>query len=148
MIKYRLVCDDGHEWEGWFQNSTAYDSQVARGQVSCPVCARTKVSKAVMAPSVVHERSSAAKQAPDGPGAASSKCETQEMLDFARKLRAEVRANAEYVGPRFADEARKIHLDESPARGIYGEATLDDAKSLAEDGIPFLPLPRLPDDLT
>jgi len=148
MIKYRLVCDDGHEWEGWFQNSAAYDAQVARGQVSCPFCATTKVAKAIMAPSVVHARSNAAKQAPDVPGTASPNNQTNEMLDLARKLREEVRANAEYVGPRFADEARKIHLEESPARGIYGEATLDDAKSLAEDGIPFLPLPRLPDDLS
>lgn len=129
MIKYQLVCASGHEFEGWFQSSTAYDDQVANGHVVCPVCGSLDVSKAVMAPNIA-SRSIAQRQA----------------VASMRKLRAEVESSAEYVGPRFAEEARKIHLEESEPRGIYGEATVADAKDLIEDGVPVMPLPRLPED--
>lgn len=141
MIKYRLVCNEGHEFEGWFQNSAAYDAQAARGQVSCPHCGTASVEKAIMAPSVATRSADVSKPA------VPEHFPAEQLHRLMRKIRDEVRAGAEYVGPRFAEEARKIHMEESPARGIYGEASLDEAKSLAEDGIPFMPLPHLPDEL-
>ena len=135
MIKYRLACPAGHEFEGWFQSSDAYDKQAARGQVLCPVCGSAEVSKAVMAPSL-------ATRSAKSRGARSR----AQALDLMRKLRADVEQRAEYVGPRFAEEARKIHEDGTVPRGIYGEATPQDARALIEDGVPVLPLPRLPED--
>jgi hypothetical protein len=145
MIKYRLRCKKGHEFEGWFSDSKAYDKQAKRGLVSCPDCGSTKVEKALMAPSLAKRRREAG--APQ-PSEADTKrlSAQQEMLDLMRKLRRHVEANAENVGERFAEEARKIHHEEAPARGIYGEASLDQAKELAEEGIDILPLPRLPED--
>lgn len=134
MIKYQLICTSGHEFEGWFQSSTAYDDQAANGQVVCPVCGSLEVSKAVMAPNIAARRS-AQQQAAHAQAVASM-----------RKLRAEVESRSEYVGSRFAEEARKIHLDEKQPRGIYGEATVADAKDLIDEGIPVMPLPRLPED--
>lgn len=143
MIKYRLACSAGHEFEGWFQSGAAYDTQAKRGQVTCPHCGSPHVAKAIMAPSVsVGTRQSREEFARPAP-----KLSSEELQGLMRRLRHEIEAKAEYVGPRFAEEARKIHEEESPARGIYGEATSDEAASLAEDGIPFLPIPRLPEDL-
>jgi hypothetical protein len=145
MIKYRLACSAGHEFEGWFQSSDAYDVQAAKGHVTCPHCGSPHVAKAIMAPSV----SMTAKHAGSEqvwPGA--NKLSSQELQVLMRRLRREIEAKADYVGPRFAEEARKMHEEEeSSDRGIYGEATLDEATSLAEDGIAFLPIPRLPEDL-
>ncbi len=135
MIKYRLVCGSGHEFEGWFRNSAAYDAQAARGHIACPQCADANVAKAVMAPRV-------ASPAPPEPARAQ-----EEMHALMLRVRAEVEANAEYVGPRFAEEARRIHTEEDPPRRIYGEASFDDVRALAEEGIPCMPLPRLPKDL-
>lgn len=141
MIKYSLVCRDGHEFEAWFQSSAAYEAQVALEQVMCPRCASHDVDKAVMAPAVARR----AEPAPQ-PGEPRPALSPQEMLSALRKLRQEVHAKAEYVGGRFAEEARRIYFDEGPARGIYGEATSEEARELASDGIPFFPLPRLPED--
>jgi hypothetical protein len=135
MIKYRLVCGSAHEFEGWFRNSAAYDAQAARGHIACPQCADTNVAKAVMAPSV------AAPAAPEPAGA------QDDMQALMLRVRAEIEANAEYVGPRFAEEARRIHDEEGNPRRIYGEASLEEVRALAEDGIPCMPLPRLPKDL-
>lgn len=147
MIKYRLVCDEGHLWEGWFQNSDAYDLQVERKQVCCPECGTLEVTKAIMAPSIVPSRSSDAAHRRVPQDFDQHSPSAQDMREALRRLRDEVRASADYVGPRFAEEARRIHDSKSPQRGIYGEASLEEAKSLAEDGIGFLPLPRLPEDL-
>jgi len=141
MIKYSLVCRDGHEFEAWFHGAAAYEAQVALDQVTCPVCASTDVDKAVMAPAVARRAETPAPRPESG-----GKPVPPELRNAMRRLRDEVRAKAEYVGGRFAEEARRIHFDESPERGIYGEATTEEVKGLAEDGIPFLPLPRLPDD--
>lgn len=143
MIKYRLACSAGHEFEGWFQSSDAYDVQAAQGHVTCPHCGSPHVAKAIMAPSV----SMAAKHAGSEPVPPGGKLSSQELQGLMRRLRREIEAKADYVGPRFAEEARKMHEEEGSDRGIYGEATLDEAASLAEDGIPFLPVPRLPEDL-
>lgn len=133
MIKYQLHCSAGHQFEGWFGNSAAYDRQAAGRQVACPVCADTRIEKAMMAPSVAKRRDD-----DGGPRAG--------LAEFVRKLRAEVAAHADYVGPNFAEEARRIHYEETEARRIYGEATREDVVALVEEGVPVLPLPRLPED--
>jgi hypothetical protein len=158
MILYRLKCRKGHEFEAWFASSAAFDTQEKRGLLSCPNCGTSKVSKALMAPSITkrRRRKSAAIPAADPPAPDTTKepakPETQrvaahrELAAAMRKLRAEVEAKSEYVGPRFSEEARKIHYEEAPARGIHGEATAEEAKALREEGIEFFPLPILPED--
>lgn len=140
MIKFSLVCRDGHEFEAWFQSGAAYEAQTARAQVACPHCGSHEVDKAIMAPAIAKRSGSesADQQRPSVPA--------DELHSFLRKIREEVYAKAEYVGGRFAEEARKIHFEESAPRGIYGEASPDEVKELAEDGVPFLPLPPLPED--
>jgi hypothetical protein len=165
MIRYRLKCEKRHEFEAWFSNAAAYDRQARRGQVNCPRCGSTKVEKTVMAPSIVKgvKRKRAAKApekapaaepvAPPPPQAAQSgqadlhRLAAHGALSAAmRKLRTEIESKSEYVGPRFPEEARKIHYEETPARGIYGEATREEAQALSEEGIEFFPLPSLPED--
>lgn len=165
MIRYQLRCDSDHNFEIWFKNAAAYDEQLAAGELACPLCGSDKVVKAIMAPNVsprtkakgamtgnASEASSpppAGTPAPGGAKAmpvAESFAMHRELTEAMRKIRREVEANAEYVGPRFADEARKIHEEESEPRGIYGEATADEVRELVEDGIDFVPLPRLPED--
>lgn len=141
MIKFSLVCGEGHEFEGWFQSGAAFDDQSARNQIECPHCASHSVDKAIMAPAV------AKRSAVEPASRYASKVAPEEIHRMMRKVRDEVHAKAEYVGGRFAEEARKIHFDESPSRGIYGEASTEEVKGLAEDGIPFLPIPRLPEDM-
>ncbi len=140
MIKFSLVCNDGHEFEAWFQSGTAFEAQTARAQVTCPRCGSHGVDKAIKAPAV-------AKRTEGDPGLEQPSIPPHELQRHLRRFRDEVHANAQYVGGRFAEEARKIHFDESEPRGIYGEASADEVKELAEDGVPFLPVPRLPEDL-
>lgn len=149
MIRYRLKCERRHEFEGWFANSAAFDRQAKRGQVSCPRCGTHKVEKALMTPGIAkggakRKRSGKKPEAP--PQEMHRLAAHGELADAMRKLRAEVEAKSEYVGPRFPEEARKIHYEETPARGIYGEATRDEAQALSDEGIEFFPLPILPDD--
>jgi hypothetical protein len=155
MILYRLKCKKGHEFEAWFAGSAAFDKQQKRGLLSCPRCGTGNVSKALMAPSVVKRskrKAAVRKPAEVPPPPEASKPETQrvaahhELAAAMRKLRAEIESKSEYVGPRFSEEARKIHYEEAPARGIHGEATADEAKALKEEGIEFYPLPILPED--
>lgn len=137
MIKYQLQCEKDHDFVGWFQSSDAFDKQVKRKLVDCPTCGSTKVRKALMAPSV----STTKKQT-----AAKTETAKAEIMKAMREVRRKVEDNAEYVGPRFAEEARRIHYKETDEKGIYGEASLDEAKELAEEGIDFMPLPVLPED--
>ncbi|KAB2911657.1 MAG: DUF1178 family protein [Hyphomicrobiaceae bacterium] len=152
MIRYRLVCKKGHEFEGWFASSAAYDKQAKRGQLSCPTCGITKITKALMAPNVAKRTRAKGEKAAEAPKPEASKPEVQrvaahrELAAAMRKIRAEIEAKSEYVGPRFPEEARKIHHEEAPARGIHGEATAEEAKALTEEGIEFFPLPILPED--
>lgn len=161
MIKYRLTCQKAHEFEGWFGSSKAFDQQVKKKLVTCPVCGSFKVEKALMAPSVVtsenktRRKRQAAKEAGAAPAEATETAsprvmaspEQREMLREMRKLRDAILAKSEYVGPRFADEARRIHNEEKDQpRGIYGEASPTEVKSLVEDGIEVYPVPVLPDD--
>lgn len=151
MIRYRLQCNDGHEFEGWFRASADYDRQIKRREVSCPECGSAKVSKALMAPQIATSRKRANEPAPGQaaeptPEQARQAAMRQQFVALMREVRREVEKNADYVGDRFADEARKIHHKEAEPRGIYGEATLDEAKQLNDEGIDVLPLPRLPED--
>jgi len=145
MIRYTLRCRKGHQFEAWFASSAAYDTQADTGKVTCAVCGTKKVEKALMAPSVAkgEKKAVAVAQTPTDEKAAVIQ---REMMALMRKLRREVEKNAENVGTKFAEEARKIHYEEAPARGIYGEAILEDARALKEEGIDFYPLPALPED--
>ena len=129
MIRYRLKCANTHEFDGWFAGADAFDAQKARGLVTCAVCGATEVEKAVMAPAV-----SAREDAPlSRPRSAAEAA--------LHALRAKIETESDYVGREFADEARRIHLGEGEARGIWGEADPKEAASLREDGIPITPLP-------
>ena len=163
MIRYRLICPKSHEFEGWFASSDAFDVQVKKKQVECPACGATKVAKALMAPSVVTSEQKAesrkrrkavlaeaevatvASPPPPVPQLAPSPGQ-RAALKQLRELRDRVLAKSDYVGPRFADEARRMHEGGAADRGIHGEANLDEVKALVEDGIEVYPVPVLPDD--
>lgn len=134
MIQYRLKCDNGHQFESWFQSANAYDALVKSGHVTCVDCGSKQVEKAIMAPRVTDSRSKSE----------AGKTARSEWEKALAKLRADVEKNADYVGTKFADEARAMHLGTRPERAIYGEANLQDAKALIDDGIPVAPLPFLP----
>lgn len=154
MIRYALICDHAHEFESWFASSASFEEQAKRGFVTCPVCNSAKVERAVMAPNVARtdlgpkapgptvEASAPAAAAP-APVALMSEKE-KAFREMVAALHQHVSENAEHVGQRFADEALKIHHGEAEERAIYGEATPDDARMLHEEGVEFLPLPRLP----
>lgn len=152
MIHYALACDAGHEFESWFPSSASYDAQAAAGLVTCPACGSAKVGKRLMAPAVARsDRGPAAlpvvapqPEAPP-PLALASEPERQ-VRTMLRALREHVRRTSEHVGPRFADEARRMHYGESETRAIHGQASLDDARALLDEGIAVHPLPTLPDD--
>jgi hypothetical protein len=135
MIRYALSCAEGHDFEAWFGSSEAFDRQAEARSIACPVCGSAGITKAPMAPHV-------ARRAPE----ASAQPEPRKSYAMLRKLRAELTANSDYVGPKFPEEARKIHYDEAEARNIHGEATGEEARDLAAEGIPVFPLPRLPED--
>ncbi|MGB3503695.1 MAG: DUF1178 family protein [Mesorhizobium sp.] len=139
MIRFSLHCDKAHEFEGWFRDNADFDAQSKRGLVECPVCASKKVGKSLMAPAVSTGRKKEKM-------ALAANAEQKRMMAEIRAMTEKMKENADYVGDKFAEEARKIHFGESEARGIYGEATFDEAKGLAEDGVEFLPIPNLPDD--
>ena len=145
MIRYDLICDQGHGFDGWFRDSSAYDAQAESGLVSCTVCGSVKVEKQLMAPGIP-AKSNRKPDMPQKMVAGPVDPRMQMMMQLMREVRKSVEENAEYVGDRFADEARKIHYAEAEKRGIYGEATADEAKSLIEEGIEVHPLPRLPED--
>ncbi len=164
MIRYALACDNGHTFESWFQNSAAYDKQVKRGLIGCPACGSTKVEKALMTPGLSGTRKRGTRApapshdvpapAPETPAAVSEAPAPVAMMspperEFRKKLkelREHLTKNADYVGPKFPEEARKMHYGEIEHRSIYGEASPQDAKDLHEEGIEFHPLPVLPDE--
>jgi hypothetical protein len=162
MIRYTLICDNAHEFESWFASSSSFDEQAKRGFVTCPVCDSAKVERAVMAPAVARTDRGprSAEPAPEAaaPPSAPAPCLApavqpaalmgEKEMAFRAMLTAlheHVAANAEPVGKRFAEEALKIHHGESESRAIYGEASAEDAQMLHEEGVEFLPLPRLPE---
>jgi hypothetical protein len=139
LIRFSLICDHDHEFEAWFRSNDDFDTQKKRGFVDCPTCGSTKVQKALMAPAVSTGRKR------EKIALAMNEMQKKAMAEM-KALSEKIRENADYVGDKFAEEARKIHFGESEARGIYGEATLDEAKSLAEDGVGFMPIPVFPED--
>lgn len=130
MIVYSLFCENGHGFEGWFASSGAYDEQAAGGKLCCPVCETRKVGKAMMAPAVSGTKRTMLKTD-----------DIKKMRQFMAGMRKYVKDNAEYVGKEFPDEARKIHYGEAEHREIYGEASLDEAAELVEEGIDIAALP-------
>ena len=131
MIVYSLRCKNGHEFEGWFRDIASYDAQSGNGSLCCPSCNSHRVEKAIMAPAVAANRHASK------PAQSDSKSTRQ----FMTGLRKYVQENAEYVGPQFAEEARKIHYGETFDRHIYGETTAEEAQALEEEGVDVAPLP-------
>ncbi len=137
MIRYNLKCARAHEFEAWFRSSAAYDKQRRARQVGCAVCGSTEVEKAVMAPALM-----AAPAASPGPGPRPGLTTPASPAEAAlTAMRRKVEATSDYVGREFAAEARRIHDGEGDKRAIWGEASLDDARALKDDGIPVAPIP-------
>jgi hypothetical protein len=170
MIHYDLQCGDAHRFDGWFKDSVSFDMQAESGLLECPTCGDRKVTRALMAPAVPKRRrrqpltvTQTGETVPDtaAPGAETPGTEVRvpdaaapapsaagRLPDHVRamlqRLRAEVEKNCDYVGPDFAAEARRIHRGESDARGIYGEASKEQAEALLDDGIEVMPIPWVP----
>ena len=155
MIHYQLCCAEDHAFDGWFKDSAAFDMQAKRGLVACPQCASTAVRRALMAPSIARPRPAPGKDAAPAPSVPQTVPQPPPKLPLAgampdqlraalQRVRAEVEAKCEHVGPRFAEEARAIHRGETEARGIYGNATPEQAEALAEEGIEVAAIPWLP----
>jgi hypothetical protein len=135
MIVFELKCGAEHTFEAWFQDSKAYERQSKRKQIACPVCGDCEVDKALMAPSVARSRESRA---------ADERAMARAALQQLAALRKHVEQHCDYVGPNFAEEARKIHYGEVEKRDIYGEATANEAEALAEEGVEFARVPWAP----
>ncbi len=136
MIRYALACEHAHEFEGWFGSSSDYDDQLAKGQLECPVCASRSVRKQIMAPAVAGTKKR-------GEVVAGQPMRAM-MMEALGRARAHVEENFDYMGDKFADEARAIHEGRSEERGIYGEATPKEVRALVEDGVQVAPLPGAP----
>ena len=155
MIRYNLRCERGHGFESWFQSSAAYETQEKRKLVNCPSCGSSKVERAIMAPQIVSKkgRDSAEPAAPAATTDVTAPTSTPLLMAQERELRAKLKElrdhivkNADNVGERFPNEARKMHYGDIEHRPIYGEASPDEAKALIEEGVEVMPLPTLPDD--
>lgn len=140
MIRYALLCAQEHEFDGWFPSSAGFEAQAASGEVSCPVCGSAEVRKALMAPGLGRGTKKGAKsnEIPVSPEPA------QKLNMMMLALRKHVEENCDYVGDKFAEEARRIHYGEADQREIYGEATLDEARDLIDEGVEVAPLPIVP----
>jgi hypothetical protein len=154
MIRYSLQCERGHAFESWFQSSSAYESQEKRKLVTCPACGSAKVERAIMAPRIVSKKGrDIAAPAPAPSTEVTAPSSTPLLMAQERELRAKLKElrdhivkNADNVGERFPNEARKMHYGDIEHRPIYGEASPDEARSLIEEGVEVSPLPVLPDD--
>jgi hypothetical protein len=154
MIRYALACDAAHDFESWFPSGEAYEAQVARGLVACPACGSTRVEKRIMAPAVARtDKARAPVPAVPTPAAPAEPQPVAVLGERERELRAMLRAlrehvtrTADYVGDRFAEEARAIHYGDEEERSIYGEASAEEVRALLDEGVEIAPLPVLPDD--
>lgn len=135
MIRYALRCKLGHDFDGWFRSADGFDSLCAAGQVRCSVCGSAQIAKAPMAPAI---------PARDEPAARALDAPASPAEQALAELRRRVEANSDYVGDAFAAQARAMHEGEMPHRAIHGEARVEDARRLIEDGVPVAPLPFLP----
>ena len=161
MIHYQLRCDQNHEFDGWFNGSAGFEKQAALGLIECPTCGGTKVERALMTPAV-SKRDSARDVPVTKSGAQTGAGEPEimppapppepprngvmpaQLVALLQRMRAEVEKNCDYVGPSFAEEARKIHRGEAEERGIYGETTPEEAETLADEGIEVRSIPWVP----
>ena len=132
MILFALRCSAGHEFEAWFRDGDGFTAQQEAGEISCPQCGETQVEKALMAPNIGRSRDKAPALSP------------AQMRAALVELRRQVETNCDYVGERFAEEARRIHYREVDPHGIYGEATSEESRELAEEGISFGRIPWIP----
>jgi hypothetical protein len=156
MIRYSLRCERGHGFESWFQSSAAYEQQEKRGLVNCPSCGSAKVERAIMAPQIVSKKGrdiAAPARAPAPVAEAATPASTPLLMAQERELRAKLKElrdhivkNADNVGERFPNEARKMHYGDIEHRPIYGEASPDEARALIDEGVEVSPLPVLPED--
>lgn len=156
MIRYTLRCDQSHSFESWFQSSSAYDSQVKRKLVACPVCGSTRVEKAIMAPRIVSKKGrdkapvraevSAPAETPAAEPTSLMMAQERELRAKIKELRDHVVRNADNVGERFPNEARAMHYGDKEHRPIYGEASPEEARALIDEGVEVSPLPTLPED--
>jgi hypothetical protein len=158
MIRYNLRCEKGHSFESWFQSSSAYESQEKRRLVSCPACGSVKVERAIMAPQIVSKKGRdkapasvetadvAATQTPSQESTPLLMAQELELRAKIKELRDHIVKNADNVGERFPNEARKMHYGDIEHRPIYGEASPEEARSLIDEGVEVSPLPVLPDD--
>jgi hypothetical protein len=160
MIRYSLRCERDHSFESWFQSSSAYETQVRRKLVTCPVCGSATIEKAIMAPQIVSKRgrdvappAPASEPAAAQPAEVATPASTPLLMAQERELRAKIKElrdhivkNADNVGERFPSEARKMHYGDVEHRPIYGEASPDEARALIEEGVEVSPLPVLPED--
>lgn len=160
MILFDLKCSQDHRFEGWFRNGAAYEAQAAAHAITCPICGDAQVGKAPMAPAIAKGGRSRDRDAalPAAPAAGTSSADPvptppvpdavreaqAEILRHLRDLRAQVEKNADYVGERFVEEARKIHYGEVESRAIYGEASPEQAEALRDEGVPVATIPWLP----
>lgn len=161
MIKYALICTNGHEFESWFPSGKDYDQQSEKGLVTCPACHSPRVNKAIMAPHIVRTDNRTRQSEPEtmpavvAPAVIPEPAKPVALLDeqasalraAVRELRTKLIENSVDVGDKFPEEARKIHEGELPARSIRGQASLGEAKALLEEGIPLVPIPDLPEEL-
>lgn len=148
MIHYQLRCGQGHEFDGWYKDSAAFETLARARLLECPHCGDQGVVRALMAPAVATDRRpeppapapAPVASPPQPPGAVGGKMPDQ-VRAMLQRLRSEVERNCDYVGPRFAEEALRIHRGEADARGIYGETSPEQAEELAEEGVKFSRVP-------
>jgi hypothetical protein len=157
MIHYNLRCEKGHAFESWFQSSSAYEAQEKRKLVNCPVCGSAKVERGIMAPQIVSKRGRESAEAAPAPATATEvaapaastpllMAQERELRAKLKELREHIVKNADNVGERFPNEARKMHYGDIEHRPIYGEASPEEARALIDEGVEVTPLPVLPDD--
>ncbi|MBU2583511.1 MAG: DUF1178 family protein [Alphaproteobacteria bacterium] len=163
MIKYALRCSNEHEFEVWFKSISAFDDQQRDGRLRCPVCDDAAIEKALMAPSVVTTKAkprtlppadtdtatptaAATPPKPESYVPVASATPPAQVMEMLREYRSFVEANTDDVGKNFAEEARRIHYEETEPRGIRGQATISEFRELEEEGIEVAPLPGLPED--
>src|SRR5436190_23186338 len=132
MILFTLRCASGHEFDGWFRDGDGFEAQQNAGEITCPQCGDAQVEKALMAPNIARSRRKTPAMSP------------AQLRAALVELRRQVETNCDYVGERFAEEARKIHYGEADPHGIYGEATAEESRELKEEGIAFGQIPWVP----
>ncbi len=144
MIVFDLACrDSGHSFEGWFASSAAFEEQAGRGLIACPQCGSVEIEKALMAPNLSRKGNQIAVpgSAEKAPVTNTLPPQVQEALGKLASLQAQALKQSTWVGDQFADQSRAIHYGEREVEQIHGQATLEEAKALIEEGIAVMPLP-------